>query len=129
IYMPRNPGITDKMIIKMYKSGMPYKEMIPIIGLSARAIQNVMYKHDIPMNRAQYSGQPRKHKVNENFFKTWSHDMAWVLGLFVTDGHMNKYMHQVNFSQKDERILKLIAKYMEADYILGPTGPTKTTAT
>src|SRR5699024_10750992 len=83
----------------------------------------------IPMNRAQYSGQPRKHKVNENFFKTWSHEMAWVLGLFVTDGHMNKYMHQVNFSQKDERILKLIAKYMEADYILGPTGPTKTTAT
>ena len=32
--MPRNPGMTDSVIIKMYKSGMSFKEMKPIIGLS-----------------------------------------------------------------------------------------------
>jgi hypothetical protein len=32
--MPRNPGMTDEVIIQMYKSGMSFKEMIPIIGLS-----------------------------------------------------------------------------------------------
>ncbi|MGE8205864.1 hypothetical protein ACQKP0_15010 [Heyndrickxia sp. NPDC080065] len=39
--MPRNLGITDESIIKMYKSGMAFKEMIPIIGLTDRAIRNV----------------------------------------------------------------------------------------
>ncbi|WP_338452413.1 hypothetical protein R4Z09_11310 [Niallia oryzisoli] len=29
--MPRNLGITDDMIIQMYKSDMSYKEMIPIV--------------------------------------------------------------------------------------------------
>lgn len=127
--MPRNPGMTDEAIIKMYKSGVSFKEMQPIIGLSDRAIRNVLYKHEIPMNREQYSGQPRKNKVNEDFFKVWTHETAWVLGLFVTDGHVNKQYHSIYFSQKDERILKLIAKYMEADYVLAPIGPTRSTPT
>lgn len=31
--MGRKPGITDELIIQMYKSGMSYKEMQPIVGL------------------------------------------------------------------------------------------------
>lgn len=93
---------------------MSFKEMGHIVGLSDRAIQNVLYKHEILMNQEQYSGQ---------------YEMAWMLGLFVTDGHVNKQIHCIYFSQKDERILRLIAKYMEADYVLATTGPTKTTPT
>ena len=40
--------------------------------------------------------------------------MAWVLGMFVTDGHVNNKNHSIYLSQKDERILQLIAKYMDA---------------
>ncbi|MEK5523094.1 hypothetical protein B5V89_09045 [Heyndrickxia sporothermodurans] len=127
--MPRNPGITDEIIVNMYKSGMSYSEMIPIIGLSDRGIRNVLYKHGVKMNREKSSGQPRKHSVNENFFKVWSHEMAWVLGLFLTDGHVHKQTHTISFSQKDEKILRLIAKLMEADYVLAPFGKTKTTPT
>jgi hypothetical protein len=64
-----------------------------------------MFKHGVEMNREQSSGQPRKHKVNEDFFKVWTHEMAWVLGLFVTDGHVNNQIHSIAFAQKDERIL------------------------
>ncbi|WP_216828617.1 helix-turn-helix domain containing protein [Alkalihalobacterium elongatum] len=97
--MARNPGITDDIIIDMYKSGMSYKEMQTIVGISDRAIRNVIYKHGIDMNRKQYSGQPRKHKVNEDFFKVWTHEMAWVLGLFVTDGCVNNKIHSVTITQ------------------------------
>ena len=55
--------------------------------------------------------------------------MAWILGLFVTDGHVNSKYHSIYFSQKDERILHLIANYMEADYVLTSFGITKTTPT
>lgn len=58
--MPRNSGITDEDIIRLYKSGIPYKKMEPVIGIAEQAIRIVLYKHKIPMNREQYSGQPRK---------------------------------------------------------------------
>jgi uncharacterized protein YjcR len=63
--MPRNKNITDQEIINMYKSGMPFKEICMIVGISDRAIRNVMYKHGVSMNREQSSGQPRKHKVTK----------------------------------------------------------------
>lgn len=125
--MPRHKGVTDEDIISMYKSGMPYKEMIPMIGLTARGILKVIYKHGVPINRKQRSGQPRKHKVDEDFFKTWSHEMAWVLGMFITDGTVSRKTNSISFAQKDEKILHLIADYMNADYILSPFGPTKKT--
>ena len=125
--MPRKPGVTDDEIIRMYKSGMPYKEMEQIIGLTSRGIRNVMYKHGVEMNREQSSGQPRKHKVNEDFFKVWSHEMAWVLGLFITDGTVSSSVNSIIFSQKDERILRIIADFMDADYVLAPYGPTRKT--
>lgn len=127
--MPRKPGITDEIIIRLYKSGMPFNEMMSITGLSDRAIRNVMYKHGIKMNREQSSGQPRKHKVNEDFFKVWTHKMAWVLGLFITDGCVHNQLHNITFSQKDERILRLVANYMEADYVLAPIHKTRLTPT
>ena len=88
-----------------------------------------MYKHGVKMNREKSSGRPRKHKVNEDFFKIWTHEMAWVLGLFVTDGCVNNKIHSISFTQKDERILRLIARYMEADYVLAPSAPTRLTPT
>jgi phage antirepressor YoqD-like protein len=103
----RNPDIDDKQIINMYKSGMSFKEMTKIIGLSDRAIRNVLYKHKIEMNRSRSSGQPRKNMVNEDFFKTWSNEMAWVLGLIITDGCINKTINTITLTQKNEDILRL----------------------
>lgn len=117
--MPRKPGITDEMIIEMYKNGMTFKEMAAAVGLTDRAIRNVLYKHDVEITR---SGPPRKNKVNEDFFKIWSHEMAWVLGLFITDGHVTKGNYStIGLTQKDESILRLVAKYMDADYIVTKT--------
>ncbi|MBM6619562.1 LAGLIDADG family homing endonuclease [Bacillus suaedaesalsae] len=127
--MGRNRNITDKEIIDMYKNGRSYKEMSSIIGISDRAIRNILYKHNVQMNRKQSSGRPRKHKVNEDFFKKWSHEMAWVLGLIVTDGCISRNVHSITLTQKDERILKLVAEYMQADFVLAPPGKTRNTPT
>lgn len=127
--MGRNANISDEEIIHMYKSGKSYKEMCKIVGISDRAIRNILYKHHVPMNQEQSSGRPRKHKVNENFFKVWSHEMGWVLGLIVTDGCISRNVHSITLTQKDERILKLVADYMEADFVLAPQGKTRITPT
>lgn len=121
--MPRNPGMTDNKIIELYKSGLPYSELRILIGLSDRGIRNVLIKHGVELKPV---GRPRIHNVNEDFFKTWSHEMAWVLVLFLTDGHVNKKVHSVNLSQKDETLLKKVANLMEAESgIIPPCGTRK----
>jgi hypothetical protein len=58
-------------------------------------------------------------KVNGNFFKTWSHDMAYVLGFIVTDGclveHKNGY-NGLNITNKNKGILKRILAVMGASH-------------
>ena len=122
--MPRNPGMTDEKIIELYKSGLPYEKLSDMIGLSDRAIRNVLNKHRVELKPI---GRPRIHQVNEDFFKTWSHEMAWVLGLFITDGHVNKKYHTVYLSQKDETVLKKVANLMGADPNITPGSSTRTT--
>ena len=115
--MPRKEGITDEMIIDMRKAGHQYKQIAEFCGLSTRAIRNIFYKHGIE-TREQYSGQPRKHQLNESFFKEWSNEMAWVLGLIVTDGCLNKDHYTISIAQKDTEILRKVAKLMVADFVL-----------
>lgn len=112
--MPRFEGITDEMIIEKHRNGFSYKEMEEFCGLTDRAIRGILVKHGIKL-RKQYSGQPRKYKVNEDFFKEWSHEMAWVFGFFVADGYITEENHQLGFTQKYDDILKIIASYMDAD--------------
>ncbi len=50
--------------------------------------------------------------------------MAWVLGLFITDGTVSGNAHSISFAQKDERLLKIVADYMEADYVISKRGKT-----
>lgn len=122
--MPRNPGMTDGRIVELYKSGLPYEKLCSIIGLSDRAIRNVLNKHGVQLNPI---GRPRIHQVNEEFFKAWSHEMAWVLGLFITDGHVNKDVHSVYLSQNDEALLTKVAHLMGANPTIAQgTGTRKT---
>ncbi|WP_181884549.1 LAGLIDADG family homing endonuclease [Neobacillus piezotolerans] len=108
--MPRKKGITDEIIINMYKNGISYKEMSEISGLSARSILNVITKNGIKATR---TGPPRKHKVNEEFFDQWSHEMAWVLVLIVTDGNICPTNQSFSVSQKDSQLLDKIANLMK----------------
>ncbi|RHW42159.1 hypothetical protein D1B31_05855 [Neobacillus notoginsengisoli] len=125
--MARNAGITDDMVVEMYKDGMPYKQMSKIIGITDRAIRNILYKKGIDVKRL---GPPRKHSVNEDFFDFWSHEMAWVLGIIITDGNIPmKNYSTITITQKDERILKLIANYMGTDYNIGAIYETRKTPT
>lgn len=56
---------------------------------------------------------------NENFFKTWSPDMAYVLGFFAADGSMYRNRrggHYVEFQITDGDLLMRIRKLLGADH-------------
>lgn len=61
-----------------------------------------------------------KYNKNEKFFKTWSSDMAYVLGFFCADGHLLINKNAIIFTQhaKDKNILEKIANHLEFNGVL-----------
>lgn len=48
----------------------------------------------------------RKYSLNQDIFKSWSHDMAWLLGLLATDGCLQKDSNVVSLSSSDLEIIE-----------------------
>lgn len=64
------------------------------------------------------SQNARKYHINQDFFKIWSRDMAYVLGLWFADGCIyGGKMFDITLHQKDKYIIKKIAE------LLGYEGP------
>jgi predicted DNA-binding protein YlxM (UPF0122 family) len=58
-------------------------------------------------------------KINENFFLTWSKEMAYVLGLLYTDGNLfhdiKRKTYRIVMSQKQPELLDKMLKLMDCD--------------
>lgn len=60
------------------------------------------------------SQNARKYKINENYFKTWSSNMAYTLGLWWADGCIYRgRMFDITLHKKDRYILSKIAQDMQ----------------
>lgn len=69
----------------------------------------------------------QKNKVNEDFFKSWSEGMAYVLGIIYTDGSIRPgilrdpassdtvRIGRLTISQKEPELLKKVLKLMDCD--------------
>ena len=56
----------------------------------------------------------RRYSVNQDFFKTWSHEMAYILGYIATDGCVSEErVLRLGLTIKDESLLYKIKKIME----------------
>jgi hypothetical protein len=57
------------------------------------------------------------YKVNEDYFKTWSHNMAYVFGLWCADGHIyaenNTYSFSIALKESDRYLLETIKKDLQ----------------
>lgn len=53
----------------------------------------------------KYNTNNKKYTVNENFFKVWSQEMAYILGMIFTDGNLDKSKFRIRISSIDDQIL------------------------
>lgn len=87
---------------------------------------NIVYKNrgwmgwSVWLNNGIVNG--RKYKINEDFFTVWSHDMAYVLGLWFADGCIYRSRWGDVFSiclhVKDVELLQNILITMESEHKL-----------
>ena len=60
------------------------------------------------------SQNARKYNINQDYFKTWSRNMAYILGLWFADGCIyNGRIFDITLHKKDKYILKKIAQELE----------------
>jgi hypothetical protein len=56
-----------------------------------------------------------KYSINKDYFKTWSNEMAYLLGFFCADGHLATHRNSfiICLHRKDQYILENFMKFME----------------
>ena len=62
---------------------------------------------------------PIQRNVNQDFFKKWSPNMAYVLGFFAADGNMiinKRGAHFIEFQINDLELLKNIRRALNSDH-------------
>lgn len=100
----RTLGTPD--IIQLYQDGMSTSIIAEKANVSRRYISMLLKQHDVKL-RPRGSWK-RKYSLNEHYFKTWSNNMAYILGFITADGNVAKDAQFVSIAQKEKYILEKI---------------------
>ena len=103
-------------IIQMYEEGEKTVDIARRANVSTRYINSVLQQNKV--ERTPHGSWKRKYRVNEDYFKTWSNNMAYLLGFFAADGYISSRNHTVCFSQKDPDILEQIREELQSNHPL-----------
>jgi len=100
-------------IIKLYKDGHSTTEIAEKANVTSRYIRQLLNDNRVEM-RPRGSWK-RKYQLNEDYFKTWSDNMAYILGFILADGNINQNAQSVTISQKHKEILEDIKQELQSD--------------
>jgi DNA-binding transcriptional regulator WhiA len=105
-------NITKDAVFNLYVNReLSTQEISEIAGCSPRYIRMVLRDFDVNLSK-----NPRRkngYVVNNDFFKHWSNEMAYVLGFILADGNVSK--NTLTISQKDQLVLNLIRDAMRCN--------------
>lgn len=90
-------------------SGAPY-------GLTQFMVEKILKEHGIRKRTyTEAKDGLRKYSVNDDYFKTQSHNMAYILGFLAADGNIAKKENKINLAlaESDKEILEKINREIE----------------
>ncbi|WP_078553488.1 LAGLIDADG family homing endonuclease [Alkalihalobacterium alkalicellulosilyticum] len=103
-----NRILNDQEIIRLYKEGESTTQIAALANLTPRYIRLILSKNNI--EKRPRGSWKRQYHFNENYFKTWTNNMAYILGFIAADGVITNSLQTVGISQKDKTILEEIKK-------------------
>lgn len=105
--------LTQRFLYTQYVvNGKTLTEIANDIGCSSVTINNYLKKFHISRRlRGPQKGKPSKYPINQIYFHKWSSDMAYVLGLLITDGCLSFTSCpslRFTFKTEDKELLEFI---------------------
>ncbi|KAB7706185.1 endonuclease [Bacillus aerolatus] len=110
----RKSLLEKEEMVQLYSQGLSTAEIGKLANVSARYVRMVLKEYNAEM-RPRGSWK-RKYEVNENYFKVWSDEMAYILGFFIADGSVTDNVPSIGFSQKEKYILEDIKREMNSNH-------------
>lgn len=98
--------LTDDDIITRYVNGEATAAISVVAGVTDRSVRRILTKHNVATRKGN-----RIYEIDEGFFKTWTPNMAYILGFILTDGTVSGTTASIH--QKDKTILELIGKALK----------------
>ncbi|OJD98134.1 endonuclease [Bacillus cereus] len=105
--------LSKSEIMHLYTEGKSTSEIAMLANVSARYIRMVLSDNNVP--RRAMGSWKRKYDITEDYFKTWSNNMAYILGFIAADGVIQKENQCVSISQKESYILEDIKKELKTN--------------
>jgi len=63
--------------------------------------------------------RPKTYRVNDNYFKKWSHNMAYILGLWFSDGCItSKSVFAITLHERDRKLLQDVLAEMASNHVV-----------
>jgi len=94
------------------------KKIAAELGRTKKAISERAKVLKLRRDKETTRKQIQRYKVNEHFFSVWSHNMAYVLGLFCADGNMSKSDSRISIClhKDDKYLIKEILSCMDSTH-------------
>lgn len=98
--------------VEFFNGQYTYREIYGYISRSKQAKEKGTKDSRERLSQRQ-SQNARKYNINQDFFKTWSNDMAYLFGFWCADGciYRNK-LFDITVQKKDKYILKRFAELL-----------------
>ena len=95
--------LTQDQITFIKENNYTPKQVKEYLGISYGTVREVCKRYNITL-----SSDNRKYKPNDNYFKIWSNEMAYFLGLIAADGHIRKQdnLLTISLQEKDRQIVE-----------------------
>ena len=110
-------------LINLYQNGVSLAELGRTTEYSPFIIKQILIKNGIVIRsrneQNKFSPQnQRKYSVNDNYFKTLSNNMSYLLGFIAADGCVLEKSNilQIALAEVDKSFIELIAKELETNY-------------
>jgi predicted DNA-binding protein YlxM (UPF0122 family) len=114
LYLEERKSLED--IARVYKvSRTAIYKKLKIYGIKQRS------KSEARIEAQKQGKLPQQFfDINENFFSSWSHEMAYVLGLIITDGCISK-TGVISLSMNDKELLEKVKKALGSAHNITPS--------
>lgn len=127
---PRTILLSDKQLREMYiNKQMSINDIAKRAGCSLMTVSQRLRTAAIPtrslsqaLRLAVLQGKRRVVSLNRDFFKRWSREMAYVLGVVVTDGNLASDQPRVMIAQRERELLDKVSALMDCDGGISWTG-------
>jgi hypothetical protein len=102
-----NYKIPREILAECYSNNMSQKQIAEDYGLTSNYVSYLTCLYGLkPFKPLRVS----KYPANDNFFKSWSPEMAYILGFILCDGNICNGSLSVEINRKDIEILEFIKK-------------------